>query len=141
MRSAHLLPTLVCGAVLLAACTSPGTTALGPASVTVGSASVQTTESVTRAQQLCETALGAQNVVSSGPVTTVGELRAMKQGPGFQPAKGAFPELPDSAAASYCWTGSRGKYDSFGVTDDGQQVWLGGMEGVSTIPSGPPVIP
>ncbi len=141
MRSANMLPTLVCGAALLAACSAPGSTAAVSAPTAAGSTSWLPTQQATKAQQLCETALGAQNVVSSCPLTTVGELRAMKQGPGFQPAKGAFPELPDSTAASFCWTGTDGKYDSFGVTDDGQQVWLGGIGGVATVPSGPPVIP
>ncbi len=89
---------------------------------------------------MCEKALGAQ-VVSFGPLTTVGELRGMKQGPGFQPANGAFPELPAATLASFCWTGGNGTYDSFGVTLDGQQVSLGGMRGVTSVPSGPPVIP
>ena len=133
MRTLRTPLPLVLGGALLAACSSSLTTSAG--SARTDSAGITPT-----AQQLCERALGAQ-VVSSGPLTTVGELRGMKQGPGFQPAKDAFPELPAVTIASFCWTGGKGTYDSFGVTLDGQKVSLGGMRGVTSVPSGPPVIP
>lgn len=129
---------LVLGISLLAACSSAGSVSSSPTTSSTGNVPASDGPA---AQQLCEKPLGAQNVVSFGPLTTVGELRGMKQGPGFEPAKGAFPELPDSAVASFCWTGGNGKYDSFGVTLDDQQISLGGMDGVTSAPSGPPVIP
>jgi hypothetical protein len=91
---------------------------------------------------MCVKALGAKNVLSSGPLTTVGGLRAMKLGSrGGQPAKGAFPSLPDSAPASYCWTAGTGFVFSFGVTADGQKQLLTSIGGPSWTPSGPPVAP
>jgi hypothetical protein len=91
-------------------------------------------------QQICEKALTTR-VVSSGPLTTVGDLRGLTEGSGYQPAKNAFPKLPASAAASYCWTAGNGEYLSFGVTLDRQKVSLGGISGSTEVPSGPPVIP
>ncbi len=91
---------------------------------------------------MCALALGAGNVVSAGPLTTVGELRAMKQGPGFEPARDAFPGVAASAPAGFCWTKGNGDlYLSFGVTSDGQKVHLAGIAGTGSVPSGPPVIP
>ena len=138
MRAMTTTMALVLGTVLLAACSSPGSESSPLTSG--GSTGTASTEAAPTAQQLCEKALGAQ-VVSSGPLTSVGELRGMTQGPRFQPAKDAFPELPASAVASFCWTGGNGKYHGFGVTQDGQNVLLGGMDGVTSVPSGPPVIP
>lgn len=138
MRTMTTALALVLGSALLAACSAPGP---GPsAPPTGGSAGTVPAEKARTAQQLCDKALGTE-VVSSGPLTTVGDLRAMKQGPGFQPAKNAFPELPAATVASFCWTGGNGQYDSFGVTADGQKVPLGGLRGVTSVPSGPPVIP
>jgi len=138
MKATTTSLALVLGTALLAACSSGGSGSWTPSTGGTGIVSAPVRPV---AQQLCEKALGAQNVVSFGPLTTVGELRGMKQGPGFEPARGAFPELPDTAVASFCWTGGSGKYDSFGVTQDGQQIWLGGMDGVTSVPSGPPVVP
>lgn len=138
MRTMRTPLAVVLGGALLAACSAPGSGSSTPTSG--GSARTDSAEVAPMAQQLCAEALGAQ-VVSSGPLTTVGELRGMKQGPGFQPAKDAFPELPAATLASFCWTGGNGQYDSFGVTVDGQKVSLGGMRGVTSVPSGPPVIP
>lgn len=133
MRAMRTPLPLVLGGVLLAACSSSTPTS-------GGTGRMDSVGATPTAQQLCKRALGDQ-VVSSGPLTTVGELRGMTQGPGFRPAKDAFPELQAVTIASFCWTGGKGKYDSFGVTLDGQKVSLGGLRGVTSVPSGPPVIP
>ena len=128
---------VLASALLLTACT---TTAPEPpvSQVSGQTASAQTAD----AQQMCENALGAGRVLSAGPVTTVGELRAVKQGPGLQPAQSAFLGVAADAAAGFCWTkGAADLYDSFGVTADGQQVRLASFGGVSTVPSGPPLVP
>ncbi len=112
---------------------------LPPGRVVVGSSSAGT---ATDAQQMCERALGVGTVLSSGPVTTVGELRSLTEGPGYRPAKNAFPGVADSSAAAYCWTkGASDLYDSLGVTGNGESVRLASIGGVRDVPSGVPVVP
>ena len=48
---------------------------------------------------------------------------------------------PNQRTASFCWTGGKGTCDSIGVTLDGKKVSLGGMGGVISDPSCPPVFP
>ncbi len=100
------------------------------------------TAAPTAAQTMCEDALGTGTVLSSGPVTTVGELRSLTVGLGYRPAKNAFPGAADSAPAAYCWTRSGSDlYDSYGVSDTGASVKLASIGGVPDVPSGPPVVP
>lgn len=99
------------------------------------------------ASRLCRDALGSA-VVSAGPTTTLAEVRATTMGPRFQPAKGAFPELPGSTVAAYCWTttsptsGTPGIFDSYAAVPGGRSVRLIGVGGYTgSIPSGAPVVP
>lgn len=93
-------------------------------------------------QTWCERALGADKVLTSGPATTVGDLRSVTMGPGYKPAKDAFPGVAGTTPAAFCWTkGSGDQYDSWGVTDDGKSVKLASVGGISGPPTGAPVIP
>ena len=91
------------------------------------------------AGQLCMRALGSA-VVSAGPVTTLGEVRQLTEGPGYQPAKSAFPELPASTVAAWCWTRNAALFDSFAALPGGKKVKLASIGGTAT-PTGAPVIP
>jgi hypothetical protein len=134
-----LLLSAVCVAVL-SGCSSNGSDS--PLVTPSSEATAGTSAEPSRAAQWCSAALGADKVLSSGPVTTVGELRRLTQGPGFRPAKDAFPGLPGTAPAAYCWTRGAGDvYDSFGVTDGGLNVKLVSVAGLTAVPSGPPVVP
>ena len=135
----HQLPaslTLLVATVVVAGCSN----AMPPPSAS--KADRARSSQTDAAQTMCENALGAGKVVSAGPMTTVGDLRSMRQGPGFQPAKDAFPGSAKDDAAAFCWTkGAADLYDSFGVTADGQRVKLVSVGGMTTPPSGPPVVP
>jgi hypothetical protein len=93
------------------------------------------------ATQLCDAALGADAVVSAGPITTAGQVDAQSAGVTAgtaQPAKDLFPGFPYSWPAAYCWTGGNGTYSSYAVLEAGPSVQLTTVSGRTTTPSGPP---
>ena len=131
--------TLWLGALLLAGCSVDNPSP--DAAESPAMSAKATTRSASDAHQMCALALGTAQVASAGPVTTIGEIRATRLGPRSAPAKDAFPELPETAPASYCWTGGNGVFMSFGVTDDGRKIQLTGIHGIGEAPNGRPVIP
>ena len=136
MRQPPASLTLLAAALVVAACSN----ATPPSSVSEADRAGSAVTDV--AQTMCDKALGAGKVVSAGPMTTLGDLRSMRQGPGFQPAKDAFPGSAADDAAAFCWTkGDADLYDSFGVTTDGQRVKLVSVGGMTAPTSGPPVVP
>jgi hypothetical protein len=93
-------------------------------------------------QAWCERALGADKVLTAGPATAVDDLRSVTMGPGYKPAKDAFPGVAGTAPATFCWTkGSGDQYDSYGVTGDGKSVKLASVGGIPGPPTGAPVVP
>lgn len=86
---------------------------------------------------MCAAALG-RDVVSAGPLTTVGHIRSLNLGPGGERVKDAFPGMSGEALASYCWTGGKGTY---AVTLDGRALRLATVVSGSSVPSGQPAAP
>jgi hypothetical protein len=139
MRRCRGNATLLAGALVLAGC-SVDTPSPAPAESATTNAQPGTTRA-SDAHRMCALALGTARVASAGPVTTIGEIRSTRVGPGFAPAEDAFPEMPATAPASYCWAGEDGVFWSFGVTDDGQKIQLTGIHGIGSAPTGRPVTP
>ena len=99
---------------------------------------------------LCNAALGGRTVTTQK--TTLGEVRRVNIGgpyPGLTPGKGAFPDLPDSAPAAWCWTaatmaspGSAGReWTWYVAVQGGRAKSLFSMGGIDHPPTGAPSIP
>ena len=71
------------------------------------------TSPTTNAAKLCSSAFGSRYINSAAG--TVGDVRTLTVGPGFQPAKDAFVGVPVGHVAAWCWTGSSGDYRLYAV--------------------------
>ncbi len=99
-----------------------------------------TTPSDPAAATACTDALG-EGVVSA-VATTVAEVRAWGTGPLAinSPAADAFPGESGDAFAAWCWVGSDGRFESWGVDGRGTTVDFGTVihtPADSNTPSGP----
>jgi hypothetical protein len=72
----------------------------------------------TSASAQCAAALGKNGFVTAAP-TTIGEIRAARIGgpaPGLNPGRDAFPGMPATTAAAWCWTSGPSDTGSDGRT-------------------------
>jgi hypothetical protein len=93
------------------------------------------------ALRLCEQALHGHHVASA-QLTTVGEVRHWRIGPGSQPALHAFGSATNRSQAAWCWTTEgHATWSSYGVGPNNEKVEFGSLGGVSTTPTGAPAFP
>lgn len=102
-------------------------------------ASSQATSPATEAAKLCSSAFGSRYINSA--LGTVGDVRAITVGPGFQPAKDAFSGVPASQVAAWCWTGTSGDYRLYAVVQGHPPVKVEGMAVAQAPAPGPAPIP
>jgi hypothetical protein len=101
--------------------------------------SSHTTSPTTEAANLCSSAFGSYHINSA--IGTVGDVRTLTVGPGFQPAKDGFIGVPAGHAAAWCWTGSSGDYRLYAVVRGHTPLKIEGMA-VAQVPApGPAPIP
>jgi hypothetical protein len=93
------------------------------------------------ALRLCEQALHGKQVASA-QLTTVGDVRAWRIGPGSQPALHAFGSASDRSAAAWCWTNDgQGLWTAYGVGPNKDSVAFGSTNGGTAAPTGAPAFP
>ncbi|HET6909173.1 MAG TPA: hypothetical protein VFH54_07535 [Mycobacteriales bacterium] len=102
------------------------------------------------AHALCHDALDGRPVTAAA--TTLGAVRSTNIGgppPGLTPGKDAFPDLPTTEPAAWCWTaaaspspGYEGReWSLFVAVPGGRSQFFFGLGGIATPPTGPPSIP
>src|SRR5262245_8502890 len=87
-----------------------------------------TAPSAVDAGELCRTALRGRTVLNSLG-TNVGEVRAVRVGPGGRPGAGAFTTSGESEPAAWCWLGKPRSYTLYGVGPHGESVRIEGLAG------------
>lgn len=130
---------VVVGLVILsAACSHPAKRSSG-SSTTVP----QVIVAAVSPREMCKHALGA-GVALNVRVASVEEVRAVRIGPGYRPAKNAFPRAAPTDRAAWCWTGRPGSYTLIAVGPTGTTKRVEGLHGAafdSTPAPGPAPVP
>lgn len=99
----------------------------------------QATSPTTEAARLCSSAFGSRYINSA--IGTVAEVRTLTVGPGFQPAKDAFSDVPAGQVAAWCWTGAAGAYRLYAVVQGHPPLKVEGLAVANAPGPGPAPIP
>lgn len=101
--------------------------------------SSQSTSPATDAAHLCSSVFGSHYINSA--MGTVGDVRTITVGPGYQPGKDAFVGVPDGQVAAWCWTGTSGDYKLYAVVQGHPPLKVEGLAVARAPAPGPAPIP